>query len=276
MEERIKETKSPQEGQPASPAAEPSTGSNAMHPIDTVHSAREKHRVGRLIKEMWPAYLIEIFVIILGISITLALEEWRDKSKEKELEAIYKKNLLADIEADLGSLQYASQRTQELLEKGNELLAFINDPSRIVLPAARADSDLEAIIKRPNFSSSDATFSDLKSSGNLHLLRDIRLKNLLFAYYAQAQTIRNVQDAEQQATIIISGPYFFKRFPMGDIRNREALFGAKEMQALATDIEFRNNVLLRIGNRKELLESYKKADSMAVHLTAILSSGGAE
>jgi hypothetical protein len=61
----------------------------------------KKHTISGLIRDMWPAYLIEIIVIILGISITLALEEWRDSSKESKLENIYLKNLLADVEVIL-------------------------------------------------------------------------------------------------------------------------------------------------------------------------------
>lgn len=41
---------------------------------------RKKNRVLNLLNEMWPAYLIEVVVIIVGISITLVLEEWRDNS----------------------------------------------------------------------------------------------------------------------------------------------------------------------------------------------------
>ena len=41
-------------------------------------------RFRHLIGEMWPAYLIEIVVIILGISITLALEAWRDGTKGRK------------------------------------------------------------------------------------------------------------------------------------------------------------------------------------------------
>ncbi len=43
-----------------------------------VRKTVKKHGVVVLIREMWPVYLIEIFVIILGISITLALEAWRE------------------------------------------------------------------------------------------------------------------------------------------------------------------------------------------------------
>jgi hypothetical protein len=55
--------------------------------------------------------------------------------------------------------------------------------------------------------SSDATFSDLKSSGNLHLIKDIQLKNLLLPLQSDAG-YQGMQDAEQLATISLSGNYF--------------------------------------------------------------------
>jgi len=216
-------------------------------------------RVGKLIMEMWPAYMIEVLVIILGISITLALEEWRDNSKEEKLASIYLKNLLTDIDADLQSLKYATENTELIVKKGNELLTFANSPSTGSLTPAVIDSDLTSILNRPNFISRDATFSDLKSSGNLHLLKDIQLKNLLFAYYSLAQNIREVQDAERQATIVITAPYFLRKFPLGGA----AALTLQEQQAMAKDVEFGNNVLLRVENRKELLGDYQRAVALA-------------
>jgi len=228
--------------------------------------APKRSRVVKLVMEMWPAYLIEVLVIILGISITVALEEWRDKSKEEQLASVYLKNLRSDIESDLQSLKFATGKTQVIVDKGNELLEFVNGAPKLLMTAARVDSDLRVILNRPNFISRDATFSDLKSSGNLHLLKDIQLKNLLFAYYSLAQTIREVQDAERQATIVISGPYFLRKFPLGRPVGGEAMMGPQEREALVKDVEFGNNVLLRVENRKELLEDYQRAEGLAMQI----------
>jgi hypothetical protein len=257
MEEKIKEG-----GEGVTASAPPSPAGPA--------GRHRKRKVLKLIEEMWPAYLIEIFVIILGISITLALEEWRDKSKESELAAIYQKNLLADVDVDLASLKHVEQNTTELVSKGDELLDFIKNPSVNTLTSSRADSDIRAIIGRTKFISSDATFSDLKNSGNLHLLGDIQLKNLLFAYYSLAQNIKETQDAEQQATIIISGPYFLKHFPLSGAAGSQPVMDPQQLQALARDVEFGNNVLLRVENRKELLGDYKMADSLGGRLREVL------
>ena len=263
MEERIKEAEHAANEDPAE-----SVGA-APESEKTVKVTPKRSRVTKLIMEMWPAYLIEVLVIILGISITLALEEWRDNSKEDKLASVYLKNLKSDIEADLQTLRYAAENTQVIINRGNELLEFANGPSTALFPPAKIDSDLQSILHRPNFISRDATFSDLKSSGNLHLLKDIQLKNLLFAYYSLTQNIKEVQDAERQATIVISAPYFLRKFPLGKGANRAATMTLQEQQALAKDIEFGNNVLLRVENRKELLEDYQRAAALAGKINSL-------
>jgi len=223
----------------------------------------KKHKLVKLIKEMWPAYLIEIVVIIFGISITLALEAWRDQSKENELENIYQGNLLADIEVDVQSLRSVREYSNHIVSHGNELMGFSRNPQNKEITPARVVEDVRAILSRPKFLSSDATFSDLKSSGNLHLLKDIQLKSMLFEYYSRTEAIKQQQDAEQQATITLSGNYFLKKFPLADSTSVNALSGPNELSEVLKSIEFENNVLLRILTRKELLESYQTADSIA-------------
>src|SRR5579871_6674651 len=79
----------------------------------------KKNRVTELLVEMWPAYLIEIFVIIIGIWITVAVEQWRDNSKEARLEKVYQKNLLRDINTDEQSLKYTIDNTHAMLACGD-------------------------------------------------------------------------------------------------------------------------------------------------------------
>jgi hypothetical protein len=229
-----------------------------------------KHSFRYLIREMWPAYLIEIFVIILGISLTLAMEGWRDSVKESGLEKIYLNNLQTDINSDLINLGQVKGRTEKLLERGNELISLIHHPSANITHQ-QVSADIRAILDRPKFISSDATFSDLKSSGNLHLLKNIQLKNLLFAYYSQAQYIREVQDAEQQATIILSGSYFLKHFTLDDAVNPAESNKAENINGLLNEVELLNNVLLRVSNRNELYADYQRADSIAIQIRDAIS-----
>ncbi len=239
---------------------EPAEEQAVVQPSAVTH---KKQTVSGLIKEMWPAYLIEIIVIILGISITLALEEWRDNSRENHLEQIYLKNLQSDVGTDLKSLSLAITGTNALLQRGNELLDYTRSPDNKNIPPNQVHEDVRAILGRPNFITSDASFTELKSSGNLHLIKDIQLKNLLFAYYSETQHIKEVQDAERQTAITLSGAYFLKQFPLDEMRSQVSSMTQKDMNAILKNIEFDNNVLLRVLNRKELLDIYQRTDSLA-------------
>jgi hypothetical protein len=224
-------------------------------------------RFRHLIGEMWPAYLIEIVVIILGISITLALEEWRDGAKEDRLRNIYRGNLLADIDTDLEGLQKTSGATTFLLARGEEILGAEKSFPAHTLSDSALISDLRTILGRPKFISQEATFQDLKSSGNLHLVKDIALKSLLFAYYNLVQRIEENQEAEQQATIILVGPYFLKRIPLDDIfKNSFHHEKTADLDDIVDENEFRNLMLLRITTRTDLLALYQSAESLALKI----------
>lgn len=235
---------------------------------------RKKNRVLHLLSEMWPAYLIEVMVIIVGISITLVLEEWRDNSKEEKLAEVYLGNLAADIDTDRQSLHYAISSTDSLLARGDEVRQFLKDPDGHALTAARLNEDVRKLINRPNFLSHDATFSDLKSSGNLHLIKDIRLKGLLFAYYSKAENTKWIQDAEQQATIELSGRYFLQWFAVDGSDDSPIFHSSGGVRALTSNTEFRNHVAVRVGTRKELLPLYKETDSLAARLLELLPRKG--
>ena len=274
MEQRMKEMEKKQAAADAAP--NPAAGSEATFPVDEaapvapVKPHRKTNRVLHLLSERWPAYLIEVVVIILGISITLVLEEWRDKSKEAKLAAVYKDNLATDIEADEKSLRYAIGGTEDILKAGKEIDQFVRDPDGHPLSVGRLNMDVRGLLSRPKFLSQDATFADLKSSGNLHLIEDVTLKNLLFTYYSKAENIRQAQDAEQEATIMLSGRYFLQWFSMDDSTAVPSIHDPGGLRALGRNIEFRNHVLTRMSNRAELLTLYNEADQLRYNLWVIL------
>ena len=61
-----------------------------------------------------------------------------------------------------------------------------------------------------------------------------------------------------------------KRFPLADSSDHVLSRSAGKEDSWSNDVEFLNNVLLRVSNRKELLEAYLKADSLAKGLRGAL------
>jgi hypothetical protein len=179
-------------------------------------------------------------------------------------------NLAADIESDRSSLHYAVLSTDSLLRQGEEIRQFVKDPDGHALPPARINEDVRKLLERPNFLAHDATFSNLKSSGNIHLIKDVTLNWLLFSYYSKAENLHRIQEAEQQATIEVNAAYFLQWFAMDGSDDAPIFRNPGGIKALAANVQFRNQVESRVAKRKELQSLYTGMDAMAAKLQVLL------
>ena len=211
-------------------------------------------RLSTLLRERWPEYVIEILVIILSISASFALDEWKDKQRKQELEQLYLKELARDIEADINQLNEIITETKQIVFKANTL---INLNQQALQPDyGQLTSDIRFTFKRPRFVAQDATFSDLKSTGNMQSLSSFSLKNELFNYYKQYESIILIETAELEATNAFIGPYMLRKLPLsGGRKNGQELI----LTNLFKDVEFQNSMLLRQSTRQELLQEYIQA-----------------
>lgn len=165
------------------------------------------------------------------------------------------KGLQEDIKSDIKSLDATIAKTEDVIRNGQSIL----DQSKTEKPSlskVELVALVVAILDRPNFYSKNATFSSLKSSANFHLLRDIGLKNLLFEYDQQYQSLKAVESAELQATIFITGPYIIKYIPLSDAQRSAYWLENFKEEIVLRNVEFMNNIVLRMANRDELLKSY--------------------
>lgn len=139
----------------------------------------------------------EIILVVLGILIALQINNWNEERKQKNLVKSYYESLYTDLKKD--SVEYSRKKynANRNISKLNNLLRFIENDYNI--GRTRIDSvsfgdhvykDTLALI----FSASQAgflqfpqtyenTISDLRSTGNIKLLRNKELKSKLLEYY---------------------------------------------------------------------------------------------
>ncbi len=209
-----------------------------------------------LVRQKWREYVIEILVIIVGITLSFALNAWKEQQSKKELEQIYLKSLQRDISSDIEALNQVIDETAQVVAKARTLLSYSAKPDAATFNEAIFLADLRDVFERPNFVSNDAAFTDLKSSGNMQILTDFGLKNNLFNYYKHYEAIKAVEEAERDATLFLVAPYMAKHFSF----NRETENKATSNQAVLEAIENReytNSIFVRLDNREELLAEYK-------------------
>ncbi|GAB3642832.1 hypothetical protein [Spirosoma arcticum] len=224
-------------------------------------------RLSTLLRERWPEYVIEILVIVLSISASFALDEWKDKQRKQELEQLYLKELARDIESDISQLTEIIAETKQVISKASGLINLSRQGSQP--DYSQVISDIRFTFKRPRFVAQDATFSDLKSTGNMQSLSNFSLKNNLFNYYKQYESIVLIETAELEVTNALIGPYMVRRLPlMGESRKDQKLI----LSGLFNEIEFQNSMLLRQSTRQELLQEYSQVLTQGKRILAAIKS----
>jgi hypothetical protein len=224
-------------------------------------------KLANLIRERWPEYVVEIAVIIFSISISFALDEWKDRQQKQELEQLYLKELARDIDADIRQLNGIIAETKQVAQKANGLIKLSQQESQPVY--SQFVNDVRFIFKRPRFVAQDATFSDLKSSGNLQTMRSFPLKNALFDYYKHYESIVLVETAELESTNVLVGPYLLKRLPF---LNENNVTPKVNLAAIIHEVEFQNTMLVRLSTREELLRDYEQISKQGQRILTSIKS----
>ncbi len=134
-------------------------------------------------RQDWFAVFVEILVVIVGLMLAFQLDRWWEQRGDHAQEAQYIARLLVDIEADIESLEYAVELQSMRLELATLLMDVVGDPE---LAMRRPLEFLGAIVQSSYLYTpvlTTHTFEDMRSTGNIRLLRDTDIKNLLYDYY---------------------------------------------------------------------------------------------
>lgn len=154
-------------------------------------------------------FLAEIFVLILGISASFGLNEWRinqqERNQEKELLQNFKTNLIVDslvIHNGLEQLKIQVKYGQKLLRDQDEL---------------PMDSLIHYSISLLNyvpFNSNDITYQQMKSASNAGLIRNDSLSNKLIGLYENwLEIITTWTEVDSEHVRLRMIPYVEDNFP---------------------------------------------------------------
>jgi len=141
-------------------------------------------RMARFIRQHdWSAVVVEIIVVIVGLMLAFQIDRWWEQRGERVQEAEYVDRLIGDIESDLPNIEHAINLASLRMDMAELLMAVVDDP------AVALDRPIEfvASVHQSAFTYSPSltshTFEDMRSTGNLRLLRDLTIKGALYDYY---------------------------------------------------------------------------------------------
>ncbi len=145
------------------------------------------------------AILLEIFIVIVGISIAFALERWSSENKEDKLERSYKSSLISDLQEDMDELQSIVDSTDVILKYVGEIFQFTYaNRSYEVYTRNHITSTYLATYFYPQ----NGTYVSLLNSGEVNVIDEFEIKKALSDHYNVSlkelqrtdQIIRNLAD----------------------------------------------------------------------------------
>ncbi|MGD9489581.1 MAG: DUF6090 family protein [Calditrichaceae bacterium] len=128
----------------------------------------------------WSNYLIELFVVIFGVTIAFMLNSWYESNKSRELEKKYLQGFADDMTHDYAELDSIISSGETKISKVNRLLIILKHPP------FDSDSVLTIFAEMAMFTPFDpntTTYESIKSSGNLGVISDFYLRSALIRYY---------------------------------------------------------------------------------------------
>ena len=140
-------------------------------------------KIINLVRGKYLRYAVgEIILVVIGILLALQVNNLNEKRKDSFSENSYYFKLLEDARQDLLNLENQIMVCEQRLNASNEILILVQNNSSIQEILSKS---FNAVREMSNhFKPIDATYEDLKSSGNLKLIQDNLLKDNIINYYS--------------------------------------------------------------------------------------------
>jgi len=177
-----------------------------------------KIRQKLLTENKFSKYLIyaigEIILVVIGILIALSINNWNQQRKELVKEQAILKQLKSEYEKNLVQLDEKILMRNQIIQASTSVLNYIDNPVNV-----NPDSlfhQLDYIIRDPTF---DPIKNDVNSSGNLRLIRNIRLNQLLSNWSSDIYQVQEMELQWQKIRTEIILPFNIKTGISRDIHN---------------------------------------------------------
>ena len=156
----------------------------------------EQNKTGKYFK-----YAIgEIILVVIGILIALSINNWNEERKKRLLEEDHYCKLLEDLNQDIVEIKNQIKTNEHRIKNSNLLISILQKPK--FTQKEVVDAMVGSVYQTSyTFKPSLAAFEDIKSSGNLGLLKDLKLKKQLISYYSVLDGLIDVIDVNSDKTL---------------------------------------------------------------------------
>jgi hypothetical protein len=162
---------------------------------ETENMEVQKHPHHVTHKKKWTEYLLEFFMLFLAVYLGFIAENIREHNVDKGKEKVYMQDVLEDLKADTAIYNHYAKDNKVLFALIDTLITIINSPeikqripefaytARMILPSYKA------------LYTTDRTYEQMKSSGDLRLISNKHVANDISSYYYSVIDLKKYNDA---------------------------------------------------------------------------------
>jgi len=202
----------------------------------------------------------EILLVVIGILIALQVNNWNEERKNQRLEQTYYENLIRDLNNQLNDIKIQVNSEQNVQASVEKIIQSMNadfadtDPSQI-----SKSLTLASITRTPNLF--DASFEDLKSTGNLNLIGNEELKTSILDYYQFADRLIRVLTKNGEGFHHVSlAPLLDNQLINVDLTGMNPVFAVQDVRELKQEQVFDEEMDQTLN--AELVERIKNPDNI--------------
>ena len=142
-----------------------------------------------LAEQSWFTVMLEVLIVVVGIFIGLQVDDWNEARKDRAREAEFLDRIDAELALDIDEFERSIAHAETRAADAELILASLADPT---LPGRQPTEFVRALV-RAGFTYSavisDHTFEEIKSAGELGIVRDVELRASITRYYQQRNQI---------------------------------------------------------------------------------------
>ena len=216
----------------------------------------------------WRSYLAELFVIVLGITLSFLVNEWRTNIQDRNIEQDSLQTIYENLKMDTTRLGQGKQLFDQF---GGFYQSFLD--GTIMEKKDSVGLFLRTLQTYGIFIKTDVGYREMSESGNTRLIRDRELRYKLIELYTSLYPIAEEWNSiDRQFVLGEMIPYFNRSFPYSESYNYESEMGEPDFRALLSSDEFLNLVKTNLKFKQTQALIYEQAKVSATDLLGELES----
>jgi len=191
-------------------------------------------------KKYFIKYIIEFFVIFLGISVSFWINEWNTNRINNFKQLYYLEALKSDLEKQMSAFKYITQHSKSTIENAESILEYYSSTGNL-WSIDSINLKLSRLMYTRTYPDITTTFNELKSTGDFDLIKEKSLCSSIIKYY------QNSNSYQQRHRSNIDVVYYAEIFPIikSSIIIQPSNFGYKNEKIMLNDnleAQFKNQL----------------------------------